>query len=66
MIEKELTALTSWIANVGLEGGGETVLVEGSCGRAVAAGLRSPGRSCSSIRCTRFTAWTRRVSLGAR
>jgi adenylate cyclase len=39
MIEKELTALTSWIANVGLEGGGETVLVEGFCGRAVAAGL---------------------------
>ena len=39
MIEKELTALTSWIANVGLEGGGETALVEGFCGRAVAAGL---------------------------
>ena len=39
MIEKELTALTSWIANVGLEGGGETVLVEGFCGRAVAAAL---------------------------
>jgi adenylate cyclase len=39
MIEKELAALASWIANVGLEGAGETVLIEGFCGRAVAAGL---------------------------
>ena len=39
MIEKELTALTSWIANVGLEGAGETVLIEGFCGGAIAAGL---------------------------
>jgi adenylate cyclase len=39
MIEKELAALASWIANIGLEGAGETVLIEGFCGRAVAAGL---------------------------
>ena len=39
MTEQELAALASWIANVGLEGGGETALVEGFCGRAVAAGL---------------------------
>ena len=39
MIEKELAALTSWIANAGLQGSTETTLVEGFCGRAVAAGL---------------------------
>jgi adenylate cyclase len=39
MIEKELAALTSWIASVGLEGAGETALIEGFCSRAVAAGL---------------------------
>ena len=39
MTEQELATLTSWIANVGLEGAGETVLIEGFCGRAVAAGL---------------------------
>ena len=39
MIEKELATLTSWIANVGLEGAGETALIEGFCSRAVAAGL---------------------------
>jgi adenylate cyclase len=39
MTEKELAALASWITNVGLEGGGETVLIEGFCGRAIAAGL---------------------------
>jgi len=39
MTEKELAALASWIANVGLEGAAETALVEGFCGRAVAAGL---------------------------
>jgi adenylate cyclase len=39
MTEKELATLASWIANIGLEGAGETALVEGFCGRAVAAGL---------------------------
>jgi adenylate cyclase len=39
MTEQERAALASWIANVGLEGAGETVLIEGFCGRAVAAGL---------------------------
>ena len=39
MIEQELAALTSWIASVGLEGAGETALIEGFCSRAVAAGL---------------------------
>ena len=39
MIEKELATLTSWIASVGLEGAGETALIEGFCSRAVAAGL---------------------------
>jgi adenylate cyclase len=39
MTETELAGVASWIANAGLEGGGETVLVEGFCGRAVAAGL---------------------------
>ena len=39
MIEKELAALASWIANVGLRGAAETGLVEGFCGRAVEAGL---------------------------
>ena len=39
MKEQELAALASWIANVGLEGAGETVLIEGFCGRAIAAGL---------------------------
>lgn len=39
MTEQEFAALASWIANVGLEGGAETALVEGFCGRAVAAGL---------------------------
>jgi hypothetical protein len=39
MTEQELAALASWIANVGLEGSAETTLIEGFCGRAVAAGL---------------------------
>jgi adenylate cyclase len=39
MTEQELAALASWIANVGLEGGAETALVEGFCARATAAGL---------------------------
>ena len=39
MIEKELATLASWIASVGLEGAGETALIEGFCGRAIAAGL---------------------------
>jgi adenylate cyclase len=39
MTEKELAALASWIANVGLKGRTETALVEGFCGRAVAVGL---------------------------
>ena len=39
MTEQELATLASWIANVGLEGAGETVLIEGFCGRAIAAGL---------------------------
>ena len=39
MTEKELAALASWIARVGLEGAGETVLMEGFCGRAIAVGL---------------------------
>ena len=39
MIEKEIAALASWIASVGLEGAGETALIEGFCGRVVAAGL---------------------------
>jgi adenylate cyclase len=39
MIENELAALASWIASVGLGGGAETALVEGFCGRAVAARL---------------------------
>ena len=39
MTETELAGVASWIANAGLEGGGETVLVEGFCRRAVAAGL---------------------------
>jgi adenylate cyclase len=39
MTEKELAALASWIANVGLQGSTETALVEGFCGRAVAVGL---------------------------
>jgi adenylate cyclase len=39
MTEQELAALASWIANVGLEGGAETALVEGFCARASAAGL---------------------------
>ncbi len=39
MTEQELAALASWIASVGLEGAGETVLIEGFCSRAVAAGL---------------------------
>jgi adenylate cyclase len=39
MTEQERAALASWIANLGLEGAGETVLIEGFCGRAVAAGL---------------------------
>ena len=38
MIEKELAALASWIASVGLEGAREA-LVEAFCGRAVTAGL---------------------------
>ncbi len=40
MTEQELAALASWTASVGLKGGGETALVEGFCGRAIAAGLR--------------------------
>jgi adenylate cyclase len=39
MNEQELAALVSWIANVGLQGSTETTLVQGFCGRAVAAGL---------------------------
>ncbi len=39
MTETELAGVASWIANAGLEGGGETVLVEGFCRRAFAAGL---------------------------
>ena len=39
MIEKELAALTNWIASVGLEGRAETALIEGFCSRAVTAGL---------------------------
>jgi adenylate cyclase len=39
MTENELSALASWIANVGLSGAAETGLVEGFCGRAIAAGL---------------------------
>jgi adenylate cyclase len=39
MTEQELAALASWIASVGLEGAGETVLIEGFCSRAIAAGL---------------------------
>ena len=54
MTETELAGVASWIANAGLEGGGEAVLVEGFCRRAVAAGLPL-ARSCSSIRCTPFT-----------
>jgi adenylate cyclase len=39
MTEQQLAALASWIANVGLEGTAETTLIEGFCGRAVAAEL---------------------------
>ena len=39
MTEQELAALASWVATVGLEGGAETALVEGFCGRVAAAGL---------------------------
>jgi adenylate cyclase len=39
MTETELSALASWVANAGLMGTAETGLIEGFCGRAVAAGL---------------------------
>ena len=39
MIEKDLAALASWIAKVGLKGAAETALIEGFCGRVVTAGL---------------------------
>ena len=39
MTEAEIAKLASWLAKVGLEGRSETVLVEGFCQRAVAAGL---------------------------
>jgi adenylate cyclase len=39
MTERELIALASWIANVGLEGAAETAIIEGFCGQAVAAGF---------------------------
>jgi adenylate cyclase len=39
MTEAEIAKLASWLAKVGLEGRTETVLVEGFCQRAVAAGL---------------------------
>jgi adenylate cyclase len=39
MTEAEIAKLASWIAKAGLEGRTETALVEGFCGRAVAAGL---------------------------
>jgi adenylate cyclase len=39
MTEAEIAKLASWLAKVGLEGGSETVLVEGLCQRAVASGL---------------------------
>jgi len=39
MTEAEIAKLASWLAKVGLEGRAETVLVEGFCQRAVAAGL---------------------------
>jgi adenylate cyclase len=39
MTEAEIAKLASWLAKVGLEGRAETVLVEGFCQRAVAAGV---------------------------
>jgi adenylate cyclase len=39
MTEAEIAKLASWLAKVGLEGRTETLLVEGFCQRAVAAGL---------------------------
>ncbi len=39
MTEAEIAKLASWLAKSGLEGRAETVLVEGFCQRAVAAGL---------------------------
>src|SRR5271157_5888005 len=39
MTEAEIAKLAGWLAKVGLEGRSETVLVEGFCQRAVAAGL---------------------------
>src|SRR5271156_118430 len=39
MTEAEIAKLASWLAKAGLEGKMETALLEGSCGRAAAAGL---------------------------
>ena len=39
MIDAEIPKLANWLAKVGLEGRPETALLDGFCGRAVAAGL---------------------------